>query len=299
VSGAAAAAAGSGRDTARGLLWISPWIVGFALFMALPIGISLYYSLTDYSLLERPVFVGADNYREMLGDDLLWRTVRNTAVYTLFSVSIGTVITVALAVLLSCGARGATVVRAIVFLPTVVPLVAAALGWMWLFNGEIGAINTALSGVGVDGPDWLGRPGWAMSALVIMSFWLVGGAVIICQAALQDVPDSLYEAAAIDGVGAWSRLRHVTLPLISPTILFNVVIALIWSIQVFAVPLIMTGGGPDDATNFYSMYLYRNAFVYGRMGYACAMGWLQLLVILALTATTLIAARRLVYYRGA
>ncbi len=287
------------REMLRGLLWISPWIVGFALFMAAPIWLSLYYSLTDYSLLEPAVFIGLENYRELMGDHLFWITARNTLVYAAFSVALGTMITIAVALALNSAARGVTVVRAIVFLPTIVPLVAAALGWLWMYNAELGPINTTLETLGVRGPDWLGDKQWALRSLVLMSVWQVGGAVVICLAALQDVPKSLYEAADIDGMTALRRFTHVTLPMISPAVLFNVVMAIIWSLQIFAVPFIMTEGGPDNATNFYTMYLYENAFVNGRMGYASAMAWLQLLVTLLLTGMTLLISKRLVYYRAA
>ncbi|MHC5005425.1 MAG: carbohydrate ABC transporter permease, partial [Planctomycetota bacterium] len=230
-------------------------------------------------------------------DGLFYVTLRNTFVYALCSVTLGTVLAIGIAVLLDRSARGIGLARAAVFLPTLVPLVAAALGWTWMFNAEHGPINAALALVGIRGPDWLGDTRWAMSALVIMSLWQVGGATVIYLAALQDVPRSLYEAAGIDGAGPVRRLFAVTLPTISPVIMFNVVVAIIWSLQVFAVPYIMTKGGPEHATYFYTMYLYDNAFVYGRMGYACAMGWLQLLAILAVTLLFLRASRRFVHYR--
>ncbi|MHC4993133.1 MAG: carbohydrate ABC transporter permease, partial [Planctomycetota bacterium] len=222
----------------------------------------------------------------------------NTSIYGLASVTLGTVFAIAVALLLNRATPRVGLVRAAVFLPTLVPLVAAALVWTWMYNAEHGAINTVLRVAGVRGPDWLGDGRWAMIALIGMSLWTVGGAVVIYLAALQDVPRSLHEAADLDGAGPWRRLTHVTLPMISPAILFNVVVAIIWSLQVFAVPYIMTKGGPENATYFYTMYLYDNAFVYGRMGYACAMGWLQLLVILVLTASFLRLSRRFVHYRA-
>ncbi len=288
-----------GSTTLHGLLWISPWIVGFVLFMLAPMGVSLYYSLTDYSLLEPPISIGLDNYRELASDEVFWITLRNTGLYALFSVTLGTILTIGLAVMLNGKRRGVGLVRAVVFLPTLVPLVAAALAWTWMYNGEAGMINTLLARIGIDGPNWLGDRRWAMSALIIMSLWQVGGAVVICLAALQDVPQSLYQAVSIDGAGPLRRFWHVSLPMISPAVLFNVIIAIIWSLQVFAVPYIMTKGGPEDATRFYTQYLYENAFVYGRMGYASAMAWIQLLVVLVLTGITIRLSRRFVHYRVA
>ena len=286
-----------GTQTLLGLIWVSPWIVGFVLFMLLPIGMSIYYSLADYSLLEPPVFIGLDNYRELFNDPLFWVTVRVTAIYAFCSVLLSTIVTIALAVLLNNKLRGVGFVRAIVFLPTLVPLVAAALGWMWLYDGELGLINNVLAKLSIDGPDWLGDKHWALSSLIMMSLWQVGAAMVICLAALQSVPSSLYDAANIDGAQPMSRFRHVTLPMISPAVLFNIIIALIWSVQVFAVPYIMTQGGPEDSTRFYTIYLYENAFVYGRMGYASAMAWLQLLAVLGLTAIILRLSRNFVHYR--
>jgi multiple sugar transport system permease protein len=230
---------------------------------------------------------------------LFWLTLRNTLLYTIGSVTLSTVLAIALALLLQRDGRGVAFARAAIFLPTLVPLVAAALGWMWLYNGEFGLLNGLLDRLGIVGPNWLGDRRWAMPSLIAMSAWQIGTAVVIYIAALRDVPGSLYDAAAIDGASAWRRLRHVTLPMISPAILFNVVIAIIWSLQVFAVPHIMTEGGPDNATNFYTMYLYANAFEYQRMGYASAMAWIQLLVIIGITAATFLVARRLVFYRAA
>jgi multiple sugar transport system permease protein len=281
----------------RSALWVLPWVAGFAVFMALPIVLSAVYSFTDYSLLESPVFIGTANYRELFGDALFHRTMMNTAVYALASVTLGTVVAIGLALLLRHPTPRVAFTRAAVFLPTLVPVVAATLGWGWMLNGEHGLVNAALGVVGVHGPDWLGDVRWALSALVLISLWQVGGATVIYIAALQDVPRSLEEAAAIDGAGRLGLLRHVTLPMISPAILFNVVTAVIWSLQVFVVPYILTKGGPENATYFYTMYLYDNAFVYGRMGYACAMGWLQFIAIVVLTALLFRLSRRFVHYR--
>lgn len=285
-------------DTLRGLLWISPWILGTLVFLVVPVAMSVRYSFTDYSLLEPPAWVGLDNYREMASDALFWRALRNTAVYALACTLLGTALSVAIAALLERPLRLAGFVRAVVFLPTLIPVVAASIGWLWLYNGQYGLLNTLLSKIGLRGPDWLGDPRWAMPSLVLMSLWSIGSAVVISGAAIRQVPASLYEAADLDGMGPWSRFRHVTLPLISPAVLFNAVMGLIWGLQVFAVPLIMTKGGPDNATLVYSMYVFRSAFEYGRMGYASALAWVQFLITLALTGLALLIARRRVYARA-
>ena len=286
------------RDVVLGLAWISPWIVGTVLFLAVPVAMSVYYSLTDYSLLDRPVFVGLKNYGEMAHDEVFWKALRNTGVYAVSCLVLGSVLSVLIASLLEQKLRGSGVVRAIVFLPTLIPVVSASIGWMWLYNGQYGLFNSALAKLGIQGPDWLGDPRWAMPSLIVMSLWVVGSAVVICTAAMRDVPEVLYEAADLDGMGPGRRFWHVTLPMISPAIVFNAVMSVIWGLQIFAVPLVMTNGGPDNATKVYSMYVYSNAFEYGRMGYASALAGVQFAASVVLTIIALFAARRFVHYRG-
>ncbi len=296
-----------------GLVWVGPWLLGFMAFLAIPVAMSLYYSLTDYTLLEPPVFVGLDNYRRMIHDGVFWKAVWNTIVYAAMSIPLCTIAALVLASLLNRQVRGISFYRAAVFMPTLVPAVASAMVWLWLYNGDLGLINQALRPIlaplGITPPNWVGLRGsgdkfWAMPALVFMSVWSVGQSVIIYLAAMRDVPASLYEAAALDGMGRLARFRHVTLPGISPVILFNVITSIINSSQVFGAPYIMTQGGPDRATYVYSMYLYDSAFVYLNsggygMGYASAMAWVQLVVIVGLTVVTLLLSRSLVHYRAA
>lgn len=281
-----------------GLAWVSPWLVGFAWFLAAPVAMSLYYSFTDYSLLEKSVPVGLANYREMLGDSLFWVSLRNTLVYTSASVAIGGAMSLGIAVLLERRLPGTGFVRAAVFMPTLVPIVAAAIGWRYMFTTDNGLINAGLKSVGLAPVDWLGDPRAALWAMVLMGLWFYGTSVVIYTAALRDVPRSLYEAAAIDGLGAWRRFVSVTLPSISPAVLFNTVMSTIWSLQIFAAPLLMTRGGPDNATMVFSLYVYRNAFEYGRMGYASALAWVQIVIAVALTLVALGLSRRLTYYRA-
>jgi multiple sugar transport system permease protein len=286
------------RNLLLGLVWTSPFLLGTTLFLLIPAAMSLYFSFTEYSLIEPPLFVGLDNYRQMAGDSLFWKVVGNTAVFALGSVLIGTPLAIGVAALIEARARGASFVRAVVFFPTLVPIVAASIGWMWLYSGEHGLVNRVLGAIGLSGRDWLNDPATAMPALIAMSLWFIGSPVIIYGAAMRDVPRALYEAADLDGMGPMTRFLNVTLPMISPAVLFNVVVSIIWSLQVFAVPAIMTRGGPNEATNVYALYVYRTAFDYGQMGYASALAWVQLLFTLALALVVVLGARRFVHYRN-
>lgn len=293
------APAGGFRQVLTGLLWISPWLVGFGAFMAAPIALSFYYSLTDYPLLEPPVWVGADNYLALANDALFWRAVWNTTVFTLLFVPAGTILSLILASLLNQKVRGRAFFRAIVFLPSLVPMIAAVMVWMWLFNADRGLINRVLGLAGIPGPNWLGDARWAMLAMVIMSLWALGQVVVVYLAAMQEVPRALYEAAALDGAGPLRRFWHVTAPSISPAILFNVIVMTVSALQFFVVPYIMTEGGPNRATYMYTHYLFDNAFVFRRMGYASALAWVQFLITLALTGVLWATSKRLVHYRAA
>lgn len=267
------------RARCAGLLWVSPWLLGLCVFFLLPMGLGAYYSLTDYTMLEAPLWVGLDNYTALLRDPVFHRAVLNTLIYAAFVIPLSVVLALAVAGLLDIDTRLSRLVRVLVFAPTVVPLVASAMIWLWLFNGDHGLINTALSALGINGPNWLGERGFAMAALIVMALWSIGQPVVIYLAALQDVPRELYEAAQLDGMGPVRRFVHVAMPSIAPAVFFNVIIQTITAWQVFAAPYIMTEGGPDRSTYFYSHYLYDNAFLFQRMGYASAMAWVQLLLI--------------------
>lgn len=271
----------AGGSRLAGLVWVSPWLVGLCVFFLVPMGLGAYYSLTDYSMLERPVWVGAGNYVSLLRDPVFHRALVNTAVYAGVVIPLSVVLALAIAGLLDVDTRASRAVRVLVFAPTVVPLVASAMIWLWLFNGDHGLINAVLGVFGVSGPNWLGERGYAMAALVVMALWGIGQPVVIYLAALQDVPRELYEAGQLDGMGPVRRFVHVAMPSIAPAVFFNVIIQTITAWQVFAAPYIMTEGGPDRSTYFYSHYLYDNAFLFQRMGYASAMAWVQLVLIAA------------------
>jgi multiple sugar transport system permease protein len=291
------------RNLRNGLLFASPWIVGFLIFTAYPLLASLYYSCCAYSGLCTPHWVGAANYQQMFfEDELFWRSLRNTAYMVVVALPLGLIAALSLAMLLNQKVRGIAAYRTIYYLPSLVPAVASAILWLWLFNPEIGLINTVLKPmfdiIHIPPPAWLGDPIWAKPALVLMGVWGAGGGVIIYLAGLQDVPTSLYEAASLDGAGAWSRFWNVTLPMISPIIFFNLIMGIIGMFQYFTQAYIMTKGGPQDATMFYALHLFNSAFVDWKLGYASAMAWVLFAITLVCSLVVMKTSARWVYYGG-
>ena len=287
------------KEAWMGVLFASPWIVGFCGFMLYPVVASMYFSFCDYSVLRKPIWIGTDNYSELLSDELFWVALKNTFLYAVMALPLSALAALGLALLLNTKIRGLTVYRTIFFLPSLVPLVSLAVLWLWMFNGQTGLVNVALGSIGISGPNWLGDPTWSKPALVLMAMWGVGHAMVIYLAGLQSVPVSLFEAAQLDGAGAWKKTRHITLPMISPVIMFNVIMGMIGTLQVFTVPYVMfPNGAPARSTYFYTMYLYDNSFRFLRMGYASAMGWLMFLIIFALTLISLKLMERRVHYAG-
>lgn len=286
------------NDLKNGLLFSSPWLIGSIVFLGYPLAAALYYSLTDYSVLLPPVFVGLDNYIELFQDELVYKSLYNTTVFAFGSVVLSLFTSLVLALLLNNPIRGIGVYRTIFFLPSLMPMVASAILWMWMYQGEGGIINSALAGIGIDGPSWLADPNWAKTAIVIMAAWGAGHSMVIFLAGLQDVPTSLYEAAIIDGAGFWQRLIHVTLPTISPVIFFNLLMGFIGGFQVFTQAFVMTGGSgaPEQATLFYVLQLYNVGFNDLRMGYACAMAWVLFVIIFCLTMLVTKLSKRFVSY---
>lgn len=282
-----------------GLAFISPWIIGFMVFSLYPLIASVYFSFCDYDVLQSPVWIGTLNYRDMVTDTVFWKSLVNTLYYAGLSLPLGMAVSLLVAVLLNQPIKGRSIFRTIFFLPSLVPIVASAILWWWLLNGSFGLINHALSWIGIEGPQWLADEKWTKPSLVLMSLWGIGNTVVIYLAALQDVPRTLYESAEIDGATAWAKLWHITVPSISPVIYFNLVMGIIGSLQVFAQPYIMLGGGgPNRSALFYAVYLFQNAFEYRQMGYACAMAWVLFILIMALTLLATRLSRRYVYYAG-
>ena len=278
--------------------FISLWIVGFLLFDAGPIVASFLVSLTNWSLLGDPTWVGGGNYQRMLDDAVFFKALRNTFYYGVGSVGLGVVTSFLLALLLNQSVRGIALFRTIFYLPAVVSGIAVAILWTNILHPDYGLLNAGLARLGIDGPGWLKSPDWSMPGLILMSLWGVGGAMVIYLAGLQSVPQHLYEAAALDGAGAWRKFRDVTIPMMSPVIFYNVVVGFITSLQGFVLILIMTDGGPANSTLVLGLYLYRNAFTFFDLGYASAIAWVLLVVIMAITALQFVAARYWVYYEA-
>ena len=286
------------RPVLTGLLFISPWLLGFLIFTVFPVIASLYLSFTDYRVLSPPRWVGLANYRALLGDtDYFWPALGNT-VFLFLELPLSLCLGLALALLLNQKLRGIALFRTFLFVPSIVPAVASAMLWLWVLNPEHGLLNAGLRAAHLPAPPWLASPLWAKPAMILMDLWGVGGGMVIYLAALQAVPAALYEAASLDGAGFWQRTRHITLPSISPVIFFNLIMGVIGTFQYFTQTFVMTKGGPDNSTLFYALYLYQNAFEYFRMGTACAMAWILFLLTLAATALVFKSSARWVYYEG-
>ncbi len=282
-----------------GLLFASPWILGFLIFLAYPVLASFFYSFTDFSILKPPHWVGLTNYVDLAHDDVFYKTLSNTLMYTLSAVPLSAVLAIGLAMLLNMKVKGMAFYRTIFFLPTLVPMVALGTLFSWIFNGDYGLLSAGLKAIHIPAPNWMTDPAWSKWTLVLISIWGCGQAMVIYLAGLQDVPVSLYEAADLDGAKLWAKTRSVTLPMISPVILFNVVMGIIGSIQIFAVPYVMfPGGAPARSTYFFTSYLFDNAMTYQRMGYASAMGWVMFVITVALTIGALKLSERHVHYEG-
>lgn len=287
------------RNLKAGLLFISPWLLGFAMFTLYPVIASFYYSFTSYDVLTPPKWVGFSNYMQLFTkDNLFWKSLYNTFYYTIFSVPLSMVFGIALAALLNMKVKGMAVYRTIYYLPTIVPVVASSVLWMWMLDPQMGIVNGILQSLGIPGPGWLIDPKWSKPALIMMSLWGVGGSMLIYLAGMQDVPQELYESVEIDGGVWWHKFRYITLPMISPVIFFNLIMGMIGAFQYFTQAYVMTQGGPMDSTLFYSLYLFNNAFRYMHMGYASALAWILFVIILIATLIVFNSSARWVYYGG-
>lgn len=281
-------------------IFVAPWLIGFLAFTLGPFLASIWLSLTDWSLMEAAKFVGLRNFHEMFLEDETWRqAVWNTFYYTIVSVPLKQVIALSVAILLNQKLRGIYVYRTIFYLPAVTSGVATAMLWMQVFGYHLGALNALLIKVGIEPQAWLTDLKLAMPTLIFISLWNVGGIFLIYLAGLQGVSTHLYEAAEVDGAGMWAKFRNVTIPMITPSIFFNIVMGFIGSFQVFTAAYIITGGGPADRTLFYVLQLYLKAFIYFEMGYASAMAWVLFVIIMIFTLFQLWLSRRWVYYEGA
>ena len=271
------------KQTVTGYIFISPFILGFLLWFLAPALTAIWLIFTDWNLITSPQYVGLKNIQRLFSDELLLQSLKVTTIYTLVSVPLSLVLSLALALLLNSQIRGISIFRTVYYLPSIMPAVANAVLWAWILNTEFGLLNVLIRAVGLPKIRWLQEPEWALPALILISLWGLGGSMIIYLAGLQGIPQVFYEAAEIDGAGYWAKLRHVTIPLLSPVIFFNLIIGIIGSFQVFTAAFLITDGGPQNATLFFVLYQYRTAFEFLDMGYAAALSWLLFLIILILT----------------
>lgn len=295
------------RTNRRSLLWnerrdaylfITPWLIGFLLFTAGPMVASLYFSFNRWEIVTPPVWTGLGNYQKMLADDRFYLSLWNTAYYVFLGVPLHLFLALLAALAMNMNLRGVTIFRTLYYVPSLTPAVANSILWLWIFHPQYGLANALLGWLGFEGLYWLQDPRIAKPAFIIMSFWTIGGQMVILLAGLKGIPEQLYEAAAIDGANTWQRFWKVTLPLLTPALFFNLIIAIIGAFQVFTQAYIMTEGGPNYATLFYLLYLYRMAFENFQMGYASAMAWVLFVIILFFTVLQFRLSDRWVFYEG-
>ena len=306
------------KEAVEGYLCILPWLVGFFAFTFGPILFSIYISMCDWDIINPPKFIWFSNYRQALFDDFRFaQAIKVTVLYALFALPLGLTGSLLVAILLNQNVKGMSWFRTIFYIPAILPGIAVAMVWRWIFNPENGILNVFLGariwpipqisngGIRIakvalmeNPPPWLASTEWALPAFILMSLWAIGGGMIIYLAGLQGIPTQLYEAAEIDGASPIQKFRKITLPMISPTIFFNLVMGVIGSFQVFTSSFVMTQGGPAYATLFYLLYLYQKAFQYFQMGYAAAMAWILFVVILCCTLFIFKTSARWVYYEA-
>jgi multiple sugar transport system permease protein len=290
------------RRALWGYLFISPWILGLALFIVGPMVASLYWSFTAYDILSPPYWVGLANYQyAFTGDDLFWPSLFRSFYYAALVVPLGLCASLALAMLLNQNVRGTNIFRSLFFLPHLTPAVAMGILWLWILHPQLGPVNHVFRQVGLGTFPFLQDRDTVIPTLVMMAVWSIAGGngMLIFLAGLQGVPKDLEEAAQIDGAGAWTKFRHVTLPMITPTIFFNLVLGLIGALQVFAVAYVATSGGPSYGSWFYALHVYQHSFQHFRMGYGSALAWIFLVIVMVLTLINFGLSRRWVFYRGA
>ena len=286
------------REAVDGYLFAGPLLVGLIVFTIGPVLASLAIGFCKYDIFTPPQWIGGRNYADLFRDPLFWQSLKVTVIYSICAVPLGLILGLAVALLMNQKIRGIALFRTIYYLPAVVSGVAVALLWVWIFDPSYGLANVALRWFGIPPSQWLTSPTTSLLSLILMSLWGVGGGMVIYLAGLQSVPQHLHEAASLDGANLWQRFRHVTLPMLSPVIFYNLIMGIIGSFQVFTQAFVMTNGGPVNSTLFYVLYLFRNAFNYYRMGYASAMAWVLFAIILVLTLLVFRSSALWVYYEG-
>lgn len=293
----------SRSDTRAALLFISPWVIGFLVFTLWPVIYSAYLSFTEYDVINPPSYVGFDNYTQMFADEKVRLALKNTFIFTVISVPAKIIVSLLLALLLKQAARATGFFRTAFFLPKMTPPVAIGVLLLLLFNGQQGLVNQFLGIFGINGPAWTTDPHWVKPGLVLMSLWTIGATIIILLAALQNVPRELYDSAMVDGASAWNRFWRITVPLISPSIFFVLIISTIDALQSFTEAYTAFFGSgnttySNDAALFYAIYLFQQAFQFLHMGYASALAWLMFLIVMVVTALQFWGSKKFVYYEG-
>ncbi|MGD8778698.1 MAG: sugar ABC transporter permease [Ignavibacteria bacterium] len=283
-----------------GYVFVSPWVIGFLIFGLYPIIMSLYYSLCQYDVLRIPQYIGFRNYEELLlNDNYFWLSIWNTLYYLLLRTPLVIIGSLLLAVLVNNSVKGIKFFRTVYFMPSIISGVILSVLWMWLLNPEYGLLNTILGYFGIQSPLWLIDPDWSKPAIILMSIWSIGGGrMLVFLAALQSVPNQLYEAVEIDGGGWWAKFRNVTIPSLSPVIFLWTIIEAVFALQVFVEAYVMTKGGPLNSTLFYNLYLYNKAFDDFEMGYASALAWILFIIALVITFVQFKASKKWVHYAG-
>lgn len=280
-------------------LFISPWLIGFIAFTAGPLILSLIMSFHDWPVIGDSTFIGFGNYIRMFTEDKqFWESLKITIRFAVFFVPLNMIIALILAMLISTNVKGTNIFRVIFYIPSVVSGVAVAIIWGWILDSNNGILNYLLSLIGIDGPLWLRDPKWAIFAIIIASAWGVGNMMLIFYTDIRSIPSSYYEAAVIDGATPWQQFFKITIPIITPTILFNLVTSTITALQQLTLVILLTGGGPLKSTYFYGLYVYENAFKHHRLGYASANAWIMFLIILALTAIIFKSSSAWVFYEN-
>jgi multiple sugar transport system permease protein len=285
-----------------GMLFLLPWTIGFLAFTLYPMLASFIYSFSIYHPRAPLEWIWFQNYTDLFKDKLFWQSLYNTLYMVIIGVPLTLLASFFCAVLLNLKVRGQSIYRVIYFLPSIVPTVASTILWLWILNPQVGIMNNLLGIVGIKGPNWMTNPAWSKPGIILLGMWGMGATIVIYLSGLQDVPASLLEAAELDGANWWQRLWHVTVPMVSPITLFNLITGVIAQFQYFAQAYVFRGfqplGYPLNSTLFYSVYLYQNAFLYLKMGYASAMAWVLFIIILVCTLLLLKISNRFTYYAG-
>ncbi len=288
------------KENIWGYLFILPWIIGFTALTLGPMLFSLYTSFTDYTMTGTPHFTGIENYRRIFTEDpLFWKSLSNTVYYVLLEVPIVTVLGVVTALMLNEVVVGIRIYRTIFYLPSIMVGIGTYFLWMLMLNPSNGIVNQFLFLFGIEGPNWLFDPNWTKPSIILMKVWGVGGQMLLYLARLRSIPEEYYEAGAIDGTNMWTRIRYITLPLLTPVIFYNLIIGIVGSFQIFQEGYILSGdgsGGPQNSLLFYNLYIWKQAFTYFRTGYASALSWIMFVIVLILTVINLNLSKKWVFY---